>query len=465
VLLNRFTPCSPSAATAQLTALESRGGYSLCLLQIVSMPQVAGGNLKLQLSAAIAFKNFVLHSWEYEGSEHQESGGADLIPASDRATIKTYLVSLMVSQPKIIQKQLSQSLAIISSHDFPAKWTNLLPELVARFEEAPGQPAKEPNEILGVLEVMHSIFYRYRTEMVSQKLWTEISVVLGQVAEPLSKLFLQWTARLSDAAHASNPATLPIIVSIIALIVDNFHSLNSQDIAAQFEEKPILTMWFTNMLELMRYTSPVLEAHYTSASTDVDEPTKLDELKTSICDIINLFSYKYEDQFSEFVPHFVTCIWSLLTGVGASKRYDTLTNAAIKFLTVVVKKSQFKALFDNEQALQMICTKVIIPQLRLRESDLDTFEYNPQEYIRMDIEGSDVDTRRRTSVDFIHGLTMQFESSISTILKGYVAELLKEYETSRATKNGFLSKDTAMYIVLALSAKSKYTRAEYGEDT
>lgn len=148
-----------------------------------------------------------------------------------------------------------------------------------------------------------------------------------------------------------------------------------------------------------------------------------------------------------------------MTTLSGQKRFDPLVNSAVKFLTSVVKKEQFKHLFGNEAALHAICEKVIIPQLKLRESDIETFEFNPQDYIRMDIEGSDVDTRRRTAVDFIHGLTMHYEAQISTILKGYVTNMLKEYETKRKTENGFIIKDAAMYIVLALSAKSHTTHA------
>ena len=437
-------------ATAELTSLEARPGYSLCLLQLLATPTLT--ELPLKQSAAIAFKNFVLHSWNYEGTDRAESGQPDPITASDRAAIKTHLLTLMVSQPKQIQTQLGQSLAIISQHDFPSKWSNLLPELVGRFTD----PATDqsPEQLVGVLEVCHSIFYRYRIELKSEKLWLEIKTVLEAVCDPLSALFLKWCARLSDPALASNPAALPTIVNIIALIADLFLSLSSQDIPAQFEEPGVLRQWFSRFIELLQYTSPLLESQ-AAARSDPDEPTKLDTLKASICDVISLYSYKYEDQFAEFVPAFVEVIWAQLAALGEAKRFDLLVGSAVRFLTAVVKKEQFKHLFANETALKTIAEKVVIPQLKLRDSDVEMFEYNAQEYIRVDIEGSDVDTRRRNAVDFIHGLTVHFESQISAILKGYVDLLLAEYERNKTSEKGVVAKDAAMYIILALSAKSQ----------
>lgn len=37
------------------------------------------------------------------------------------------------------------------------------------------------------------------------------------------------------------------------------------------------------------------------------------------------------------------------------------------------------------------------------------FEDNPEEYIRRDIEGSDVDTRRRAACDLVKALSKEFE--------------------------------------------------------
>lgn len=431
---------------AKLSQIESHTGYALCLLQLISLPSVTDQALKL--SAAINFKNFILKNWNYDESEDKELGKPNKISELDRTTVKQYIIPLMGSQPKNIQTQLGQALAIISSVDFPAKWTNLLPELVSRL----GSPEmdQKPQELLAVLEVMHSIFYRYRHELKSTRLWTEIKMVLETVCEPLNKLFLKWVARLSDAAHAQNPQTLPIIIGIVSLLLDNFFSLNSQEIAEQFEETHILALWFNNSLELLKYTNPILEPK----KADQDDPTALDSLKVTICEILNLFCRKYEDQFAEFLPRYVPTIWELLTSIGDAKRFDLLVTAAVKFLTAVVKKEQFKHLFNNEAALKALCEKVIIPQLKLRDSDMEVFEFNAQEYIRIDIEGSDVDTRRRTSVDFIHGLTQHFESEISRILKGYVELLLADYEKNKKSDKAFLAKDAAMYIILALSAKS-----------
>ena len=46
---------------------------------------------------------------------------------------------------------------------------------------------------------------------------------------------------------------------------------------------------------------------------------------------------------------------------------------------------------------------------------MELFEDNPEEYIRRDLEGSDVDTRRRAACDLVKGLSRFFEPQITTI--------------------------------------------------
>jgi exportin-2 (importin alpha re-exporter) len=75
------------------------------------------------------------------------------------------------------------------------------------------------------------------------------------------------------------------------------------------------------------------------------------------------------------------------------------------------------------------------------------------EYVRRDMEGSDVDTRRRITIEFVRGLRVLFNQEVTAILKNYVSSLLQEYATN-PTKN-WKSKDAAMYIVYALSVEKK----------
>lgn len=55
------------------------------------------------------------------------------------------------------------------------------------------------------------------------------------------------------------------------------------------------------------------------------------------------------------------------------------------------------------------------------------FEDNPEEYIRRDIEGSDVDTRRRAACDLVKVLSKYFEAKIMEIFGAYIQVSKQEH--------------------------------------
>ena len=79
------------------------------------------------------------------------------------------------------------------------------------------------------------------------------------------------------------------------------------------------------------------------------------------------------------------------------------------------------------------------------------FEDNPEEYIRKDIEGSDIDTRRRAVSDFVRTLSQFFEAKIVELFSRYLTMLLERYKAD--PKNNWRSKDTAIYLVTTLASK------------
>lgn len=86
-----------------------------------------------------------------------------------------------------------------------------------------------------------------------------------------------------------------------------------------------------------------------------------------------------------------------------------------------------------------------------RASDEELFEDNPEEYIRRDIEGSDVDTRRRSACDLVKVLSQKFEGKIFEIFGQYLQVLLGKY--AEAPINNWKAKDTAIFMVTSMAIR------------
>lgn len=135
----------------------------------------------------------------------------------------------------------------------------------------------------------------------------------------------------------------------------------------------------SNFLLLLGYENPLLK------STASGEAGLIEQTKSQICDNITLFAQNYGEDFADYLPKFVTAVWNLLITTSLETKYDLLVSNAIQFINTVVMCPQ---LFENEDSLKSICEKIIIPNLFLRDTDIEIFEDNPEEYIRKDIERS-----------------------------------------------------------------------------
>lgn len=175
-----------------------------------------------------------------------------------------------------------------------------------------------------------------------------------------------------------------------------------------------------------------------------------------------LYTQKYEDEFGQYLGSFIESSWSLLTNIGAETKYDILVSKALQFLTSVTSNNAHAQLFNNEATLNQVVEKVILPNLSLRESDVEMFEDEPIEFIRRDLEGSDSDTRRRAATDFLRQLMTQFEGLVTGVVNQYIDRYLQHYAQNKA--ENWKSKDTAVYLFCSIAAKGTST-AQFGVKT
>ncbi|KAK3727815.1 hypothetical protein QZH41_008254 [Actinostola sp. cb2023] len=415
-------------AEKNLESVEGTPNYSILLMKIADSDQV---DVNIRVSATVTFKNLVKRNWRIIEGEPNK------INEADRAAVKTQIVDLMLKSPEKLQKQLSDAISFIGHEDFPKNWESLLPDMVNRLQSG------DFHIINGVLVTAHSLFKRYRHEFKSQELWAEIKFVLDKFAEPLTNLFKAILEEANKCSQDKN--SLQIIFSSILLICKLFYSLNFQDLPEHFEDN--MELWMKNFLILLSLDNKILDTE------ENEEASLLELVKSQICDNVGLYAQKYDEEFEKYLPEFVTAIWSLLLNTGSNIKHDLLVSNAIQFLASVSQRPNYKHLFEAQNTLQSICEKVIVPNMEFRDEDEEIFEDNPEEYIRRDIEGSDVDTRRRAACDLVRGLSKYHEQHVTAIFHHYVMVLLDQYKVSK--EKNWKSKDAAIFLVTSLASKKQ----------
>lgn len=239
-------------------------------------------------------------------------------------------------------------------------------------------------------------------------------------------------------------------IEVLNLLVKLFYDLSSQDLPPIFEDN---LADVTGLLhKYLTYDNPLL----TTDDDSVSGP--LEFVKAGICEVMTLYMHKYEDAFGDLCKPFITSAWSLLTTIGPETKFDILVSKALQFLTAVASLDKHAQNFSNEDILGQVVEKVILPNVSLRESDIELFEDEPIEYIRRDLQGSDADTRRRAATDFLRKLLEKFEQLVTNVVGRYITHYLETF--SRDQSGEWQSKDTAMYLFSSIAAKGVITAAQ-----
>ena len=234
------------------------------------------------------------------------------------------------------------------------------------------------------------------------------------------------------------------------LIMKLIYDLSCQDLPPVFEE---------NLGQIALFLQKYLSLDRPALHTDSEEESgPLEYMKSSVLEVLTLYAQKYEDAVNPYVGEFVQRVWNLLSAVGLEAKYDILVSKSLQFLTSVTRIPEHSKIFGNEAALSQIIEKVILPNLTLRDSDVELLEDDPIEFIRRDLEGSDSDTRRRAATDFLQALLLQHEQLVTEVVQRYVRHFLADSSAKPTQK--WRSKDTAIHLFCCISAKGSITSRE-----
>ncbi|CAA2965340.1 exportin-2-like [Olea europaea subsp. europaea] len=438
--LNTLSPLPEPRRRAEAALAEAtdKPNYGLAVLRLVAEPSV---DEQIRQSAAVNFKNTLKARWAPHTTD-PSIAQTHTIPDPEKEQIKSLIVTLMVNSSPKIQAQLSEALAIIGKHDFPKAWPTLLPELVQTLDGL--SQANDYVSVSGVLTTINSLFKKFRYQFKTNELLLDLKYCLDNFAKPLLEVFKR-TASLLDqvsTSGAANANSLKPYIESQRLCCRIFYSLNFMELPEFFEDH--MEEWMIEFKKYLTVKYPALE------DSGNDGLALVDELRAAVCENISLYMEKEEDLFQKYLSGFVEAVWALLVVASAASSRERLTVTAIKFLTIV-SASVHHTLFARDDILQQICQSIVIPNVMLRDEDEELFEMNYVEFIRRDMEGSDLDTRRRIACELLKGIAMNYKENVTEKVAAQIQLLLASFSENPAAN--WKHKDCAIYLVVSLATK------------
>ncbi|KAI9595046.1 importin alpha re-exporter [Syncephalis fuscata] len=408
-----------------LKSVEKNAGFPLLTLTLIVKD---GTDPNICFAAALLLKNFVKRYWSV-------TDGQDSISPQDRQAIKANIVDVLVKVVPRIQVQIGEIIATIADNDFPADWSDLVPNLVAKLNP---QDYTINN---GILKTIHMLFKGWRHAFASDAIFSEIKYVIGVFGQPFLDLVLN-TDQLIDK-NENDAAALQTLLESMFLSAKVFYNLNAQDLPEFFEDH--MTEFMTIFRKYLLYANPIVETQ------DVDEAGPLEKLRASICEIVDLYAKRYAEEF-KMLQEFITIIWTMLTKLSLDAKNDILMCKALSFLATVVKLRDTREMFGNEETMEKICEKLVLQNMSMRESDEELIEDEPIAFIRKDLEGTENDTRRKAATDLVQALQEQFAQQTTNIITLYITQFLQRYAENPASN--WRDKDIAIYLLTSIAARS-----------
>jgi len=436
-------PTARKGAEAQLNQAKVQPGYPLLLLRLVGASEPAA---EIRLQGAIQLKNLINNHWI--ASESHDFSISD----ADKAAVKAEIVSASMSVPEKLQPFLSESLSTICNADFPLdqKWPELLPQLMSNLD------SDNPAVLVATLKIIHAIAQKYVTASHTDELWAEIKAVLA-LHERLLRTHSSCLAMVQQ--QSGNKSILEVLFQTLELLARIFYDLNYQDIPEVFEDN--LDVWMQGFHQLLNLPDSVKALF----NDNEEKLSSLYQMQRAICEALHLYADKYivivddadrgsrPDERPVFQKHlgtFVEDVWALLTHLGVQYQFDQLAAAAIRFLSSVLKGTHYT--FFQPAHLQSIVNNVVVPGLRIRESDEEDFEDNPLEYMQRDLEGGVTDTRRGVTCELVNAMCIHFEAPTSQLCMTEIESALNQYQ---ADNSKWKAKDAAIYLFIALAVKAE----------
>ncbi|XP_051129556.1 exportin-2-like [Andrographis paniculata] len=435
--LNTLSPLPEPRRKAEAALAEAAGrpNYGLAVLRLVAEPSV---DEQIRQSAAVNFKNHLKVHWALQPDDPEKL----VVPDQEKEQIKALIVTLMVNASPKIQAQVSEALTIIGKHDFPKAWPSLLPELVVTLDKL--SQGNDYVSVNGVLATINSLFKKFRYQFKTNELLLDLKYCLDNFAKPLLEVFKR-TAGYMDhvvSSAGSNPSVLKGYIESQRLCCRIFYSLNFMELPEFFEDH--MDEWMIEFKKYLTVKYPALEA------SGKEGLALVDELRAAVCENISLYMEKEEEIFQKYLSGFVDAVWGLLVEASNSSSREKLTVTAIKFLTTV-STSVHHTLFSGDNILPQICQSVVIPNVMLRDEDEELFEMNYVEFIRRDMEGSDLDTRRRIACELLKGIALNYKEKVTGNVSSEVQKLLATFSENPSVN--WKQKDCAIYLVVSLATK------------
>ena len=237
-----------------------------------------------------------------------------------------------------------------------------------------------------VYDLCRLITKRYKIEMKSYGLFEEIIFTINNIAQVMTQDAIEILGNLiNNASETENPELILLFIKILNSIICLFHQINYQDFPEFFEDN--LSSWMKILKVAIEFTLPPLFFN------DKNILKAFLRLKTKTMRALNLYCYNYYEDFKDYHDSFIQPVWNLLMITKNDDIYYKFTKELLEYYKVLFNNDRINSQnFNVTEISQHIIQNLIIPNMKLSSKELDDFEDNPVNFLKVELEEVDMES-------------------------------------------------------------------------
>ncbi|KAG5498842.1 hypothetical protein JKF63_03131 [Porcisia hertigi] len=380
---------------------------------------------------SINFKNMVKKCWDPSTSEH-------CIQECDKATVRAMIIESMLRSSGAVQRNLAEAIALIAQVDFPTAWTDALSLIVKVLTSG-----NDVGQLRAALSTSHSILRKYRhqgelTETLVNELRTIYSLLCPALVRSMESLLSTTEA---PGVHVTD------VYKGITDAVECLRDITSLDLGDEFIQR---------IGSIVGMYNKCLAAIMASSSSYGAHSGAMIEMNSAVIACMTHWLNSYDEDFESFAPQFIEVVVGMLASqISNDPSMDDLVVCCLELMSSVCRGTT-RSHLNTREKLQFILQFIILPNLALREDDLETYMHDPDEYIKRNLEGSNFHTRRRAAVELVRSLLLYLPEVARPLLAEVTTGLL------RTADSDWRAKDTAIYLGFVLVVDGQLVNTQRG---
>lgn len=237
-----------------------------------------------------------------------------------------------------------------------------------------------------VYDLCRLVTKRYKIEMKSYGLFEEIICTINNIAQVMTQDAIEILGNIINKPNETeNPELILLYMKILNSIICLFHQINYQDFPEFFEDN--LSKWMNILKACIEFGLPPIFLNNRNILK------AFIRLKTKTMRALNLYCYNYYEDFKDYHDSFIQPVWNLLIITKNDDIYYKITKELLEYYKVLFNNDRINSQnFNVNEISQHIIQNLIIPNMKLSSKELDDFEDNPVNYLKVELEEVDMES-------------------------------------------------------------------------